>query len=274
MEQEEKIKDQEQENDIEADTDTAESGEKAATEDKPEQEVARGSESEVTFSEEEQGEQAQPTEENSQAVEQNSQPTEGNSQIVERNSQPTERMLTQSQVNELVGRARQEGREAGRKEVMDELYGRYGVSTDNEMNDIFGKGQGYDLLNDDYNTLNGKFSDLSAENALLKSKIVDNRWDDVKAILKSKGMDISVENIAQELATHPEWCGDINTQEDNQGSEFTPEMGDEILERTKMKVPNSTDSRTQTGTIRKLGSNIPDSKENLEEADINRLFGM
>ena len=58
-----------------------------------------------------------------------------------------EKMLTQSQVNELVGRARQEGRES----AMRELYGRYGVSSDEEMNDVFGRGQTYAALDDEYN---------------------------------------------------------------------------------------------------------------------------
>ena len=51
--------------------------------------------------------------------------------------QPMEKMLTQSQVNELVGRARQEGRESALKE----LYGRYGVSGDTEKKDAGGGGK-------------------------------------------------------------------------------------------------------------------------------------
>ena len=55
---------------------------------------------------------------------------------------PAEKMLTQSQVNELVGRIRQETRER----VMAEMLERYGVSNDVELNEIFGKGQTYDDL--------------------------------------------------------------------------------------------------------------------------------
>lgn len=236
-EEQEKIKDQGEEKEVEADTDTAESSEEATTEDETQEEVS-GDET--------------PAQEQESVSEQ----------------EPQEKMLTQSQVNELVGKARAEGRQS----AMKELYERYGVNTDEELNDIFGRGQGYDLLNEDYNSLNGRFSDLSAENALLKSKVLDTRWDDVKAILKSKGMDVTTENIATELATHPEWCGNLES-EPRQTPEFTPEMGDNIITKSQTSNPVGS-TKEATGTIRKLGSNIPDSKDNLEDADINRLFGM
>lgn len=112
-----------------------------------------------------------------------------------------EKMLTQSQVNELVGRARQEGRES----AMRELYGRYGVSNDEEMNDVFGRGQTYAALDDEYNKQKESMIQLMTENALLKSNIDAARWDDVKYILKGKGYEVTPENIEAEIASHPEW---------------------------------------------------------------------
>lgn len=182
-----------------------------------------------------------------------------------------EKMLPQSQVNELVGKARAEGRAAGKAEALQELYDRYGVNDDNEMNDIFGKGQGYDLLNDEYETVNGNFKNVSAENALLKSGVVATRWDDVKAILGSKGLDITVENIQSEMSTHPEWQNIAPAQAAEQGKEFTPAMGEQFAESAgKGKAPEP----VKPGTIRKFGSNVPESKEGLEEADIKKLFGV
>lgn len=115
--------------------------------------------------------------------------------------QPMEKMLTQSQVNELVGRARQEGRESALKE----LYGRYGVSGDSELNDVFGRGQAYVTLDDDFKAEQSSNKALLAENALLKTKVDESRWEDIKAILGSKNMDITPENIEAEIPTHPEW---------------------------------------------------------------------
>lgn len=112
-----------------------------------------------------------------------------------------EKMLTQSQVNELVGRARQEGRES----AMRELYGRYGVNSDSELNDVFGRGQAYASLDDDFKVQQSSNKALLTENALLKSKVDENRWEDIKAILGMKGMDVTPENIEAEIPTHPEW---------------------------------------------------------------------
>lgn len=178
-----------------------------------------------------------------------------------------EKMLTQSQVNELVGKARAEGRAA----AMKELYGRYGVNDDNEMNDVFGKGQGYDLLNDEYNALNGNFKNLSAENALLKSGVVQGRWDDVKAILGMKGLDVTVENIEAELPTHQEWIGAASAAT---APDVTPELGTEeldgMLEANKPKPM----APTQPSTIRKLGSVVPETKVDEEEAETMKWFGL
>ena len=168
-----------------------------------------------------------------------------------------EKMLSQSQVNELVGRARAEGRQS----AMKELFGRYGVNDENELNDRFGRGQSYDLLNDEYNTLNGKYGDLAAENALLKTQILPERWDDVKAILGSKGMEVSVENIQSAMATHPEWIGNAQTNTNMATKEFTPEIAEAMTEKTKPQV-------------RKLGSNVPEPKINSEDADAMRWFGL
>lgn len=119
--------------------------------------------------------------------------------------QPVEQTFTQSRVNELVGRARQEGRES----AMKELYNRYGVNTDDELNEVFGRGQAYDGLNDEYSAVQSSYNDLRTENALLKSEVAPERYEDVKLILGGKGMDVTVENIAMMIPSHPEWKGGV-----------------------------------------------------------------
>ena len=148
---------------------------------------------ETAVSEDENGDESVPEPE---AAEQQQQEQEQPQQ-----QQPMEKMLTQSQVNELVGRARQEGRESALKE----LYGRYGVSGDSELNDVFGRGQAYLTLDDDFKAEQSSNKALLAENALLKTKVDESRWEDIKAILGSKNMDITPENIEAEIPTHPEW---------------------------------------------------------------------
>lgn len=151
----------------------------------------------AAVSEDENGDESEPEPE---AAEQQPQPQQ---------QQPMEKMLTQSQVNELVGRARQEGRESALKE----LYGRYGVSGDSELNDVFGRGQAYLTLDDDFKAEQSSNKALLAENALLKTKVDESRWEDIKAILGSKNMDITPENIEAEIPTHPEWRQTVSVQQ-------------------------------------------------------------
>lgn len=154
--------------------------------------------------------------------------------------QPMEKMLTQSQVNELVGRARQEGRESALKE----LYGRYGVSGDSELNDVFGRGQAYLTLDDDFKAEQSSNKALLAENALLKTKVDESRWEDIKAILGSKNMDITPENIEAEIPTHPEWRPTVAVQQQQQAQQ--PQQ--DSLQPQQQPQPQ------QQAVLRKLGS--------------------
>ena len=142
-------------------------------------------------------------------------PEAAEQQQPQQQQQPMEKMLTQSQVNELVGRARQEGRESALKE----LYGRYGVSGDSELNDVFGRGQAYLTLDDDFKAEQSSNKALLAENALLKTKVDESRWEDIKAILGSKNMDITPENIEAEIPTHPEWRQTVSVQQQPQAQQ-------------------------------------------------------
>ena len=174
-----------------------------------------------------------------------------------------EKMLTQSQVNELVGRARQEGRES----AMRELYGRYGVSSDEEMNDVFGRGQTYAALDDEYNKQKESMVQLMTENALLKSNIDAARWDDVKYILKGKGYEVTPENIEAEIASHPEWrTASVATASTN------VEGGGAV------GVPNQPQPQQQAQqpptVLRRLGSEATVKDDVDEEDRVRNLFGM
>lgn len=269
MEKDELLKTEEnqipgQENEVGAETGTAEGGEvnEATTVDKPEEENVTNEDVVTEENVNDDNQESEPELESEAEDESNEEPEP------ELEPEPEqEKMLTQSQVNELVGKARQEGRLS----AMKELYERYGVNDDNEMNDIFGKGQGYDVLNDEYTSLNGKYGDVAAENALLKSGVVANRWSDVKAILGSKGMDITVDNIQSEMATHPEWQNNAAvTSAEPEAKQLSPEMAEQFAEGVKpgKAVP------ARTSTIRKLGSNAPETKIDTEENDVMKMFGL
>lgn len=187
--------------------------------------------------------------------------------------------LTQSQVNAIMAKTRQEARERTiselkeevkdevREELLRELYERYGVSGDEELNGIFGKGQAYDVLNDDYTNQGNELKSAMAENALLKSGISRSRWDDARAILGAKGLDITEDNILSELGTHPEWNAEYRAEPEKK--EFTMEMGEEILARPNQEVENA-------ARIRKLGMPIDseETSDSSEEEKISKMFNI
>lgn len=178
-----------------------------------------------------------------------------------------EKMLTQSQVNELVGRARQEGRES----AMRELYGRYGVSSDEEMNDVFGRGQTYAALDDEYNKQKESMVQLMTENALLKSNIDAARWDDVKYILKGKGYEVTPENIEAEIASHPEWrtasVATASTNVEGGGAVGGPNQPQPQPQQQQTQQPPT--------VLRRLGSEATVKDDvDTEEDRVRNLFGM
>lgn len=174
---------------------------------------------------------------------------------------PAEKMLTQSQVNELVGRIRQETRER----VMAEMLERYGVNNDVELNEIFGKGQTYDDLDMEYQNQGNAYRSVMAENALLKSHIDPARWEDVKLILGGKGLEVNAENIEGMIATHPEWRGAVNEETGNKV------LGVEDAERM---ASNKVIGGGKPATLNKLGAEASPVNEESEEDRVRKLFGM
>lgn len=186
-----------------------------------------------------------------------------------------EKMLTQSQVNELVGRARQEGRES----ALRELYGRYGVSGDEELGDIFGRGQAYFDLDDEFKAQGDSYRATLAENALLKSRADESRWEDIKLILGGKGLDVTMENIESLIPSHPEW----RTTSQPQGQAVadpvmvTREVADNIKTQQQQPSQQQPEQRA-TWKPKKLGGDatpVVDSvQEETEEEVVRRLYGL
>ena len=121
--------------------------------------------------------------------------------------QPQEevRTFTQEQVNELVGKARAEGRRKGYEQARLEARQRYGVDDDDQLDGLFADGSRYGELNERYIDSGNRLKEAQTELALVKSQILPERQGDVRAILSANGMEVTEENIASLLPTHPEW---------------------------------------------------------------------
>ena len=184
--------------------------------------------------------------------------------------EPTEKTFTQSQVNDLVGNTRKEARDR----VFKELLERYGVNDNSELDGVFGKGQAYDLLNDDYTNQGNELTAVKTENALLKSKIVEDRWEDAKAILRSKGMEVTVDNILSEALTHPEWLGNEEGNFKQVGKQELDELSDKMeYNRNKSDLNNMLNNKP--ATIKKVGVSSETEVEGIDEKkQAMKLFGL
>jgi hypothetical protein len=180
-----------------------------------------------------------------------------------------EKMIPQSQVDKLVGKARQEGRESALKA----LYDKYGVDTPEALDELFGNGQRYDGLNDQFSEQENNLKQLQSENALLISNIDKSRWDDVKARLAFDQLDVTPENIQMELATHPEWVGSAQAaQPQTQQQPLTPQMGEQAVAQSQARAQNA--PTPTPSTITRLGAEPGRAPEVDEETKAMHLYGL
>ena len=140
---------------------------------------------------------------------------EGNSELQESGIpgvQEKPALFTQKDMDDLAGRTRVETRERTFKYV----YDRYGVENEEQMDELFGNAQRYETLKEQYDSeraerdlaeksRNDELMGLKEQVALMQSGIDKSRYEDAKLILRGKGLEVSLENIESELATHPEW---------------------------------------------------------------------
>lgn len=148
----------------------------------------------------------------------------------------TSKTFTQEQVNDFV-RTRLEKYEKN-------LFKTYGVENKDGLNELFSKAQSYSDLEEKYNTQKVETDTLREEIAFLKNKINPQKYDDIRAYFKGKGLDFTEDALINELSTHGEW---LNVEE--------------------VKTPLTTIK--QVGTDPKMNTPRKD-----EKADAAKLFGL
>ena len=125
--------------------------------------------------------------------------------------QATPGTFTKERVNELMQKRIERSHRA--------FYDRYGVKDLKGLDDLFGKAQSVDSLNErvaeltkDGEALQAKYSELEGRNRELARKYAlkanDVREDivsDIEAYFKGKGLEIDEDTLATEMASHPEW---------------------------------------------------------------------
>ena len=196
--------------------------------------------------------------------------------IIEENgaTETSYKTFTQDDVDKLVGETRVKTRE----KTFNYIYNRYGVKNEEELDSLVANAQRYDTLKEDSdmarkeweterNERDGKLTELSEEIALMKSGVDADRYEDVKLILRGKGMDVTAENIEAELATHPEWI----SKGTNEESVETPSPVAPVENTVDGEQPQPV---TTTTRIKTLGNEPKPAPAMSEEEEAEKLFKM
>lgn len=187
-------------------------------------------------------------------------------------------MFTQSQVDEIAGKTRKEAESRTLKKV----YSRYGVNSEEELDDLFGNAQRYDTLREEYDTdsknykkeLDDKskaFQELSEQVALLRSGIDENRFEDATFILRGKGLEVNLENIQNELATHLEWKKS-NAVEDEDEDEYEEETRFQKKPNSKSFTVDESKPTTRLSVLGNSGADTPVPELSERDIALKKIF--
>lgn len=113
--------------------------------------------------------------------------------------------FTQEQVNDIV-RNRLD-------KMQNRIFNRYGVKDKNELDDLIGKSQSYNILKERLQNSKNENYQLREELAFIKNNINPSKYDDIRAYFKGKELEFTNDNLVNELLTHNEWLNPVKVND-------------------------------------------------------------
>lgn len=178
-------------------------------------------------------------------------------------SETTPSTFTQDQVNELVGKARIEGRDSALKKLREE----YGLEDINNLGEMIGKAQQYDFVNGEYENANKELGTYRQKDVLNQADVDPARYDDVLVHFKGKGIELTPETLATELNTHKEWMKQLPNS--NPLAQAAKNFKNDLTPEVKSNVVVA----TTTDPYRKNGANGETSDATEQEIMHNMYYG-
>ncbi len=132
-------------------------------------------------------------------MEKDNQPEQEND-VNEKLDNNVEKTFNQEQVNDFV------------RERLNKIYKRYGVENKQGLDELVGKAQSYNIMEERYNNAMNELSSLKEANAFMKNNINPDKYDDVRAYFKGKGLEFNEENLVNELQNHGEWVNVVENK--------------------------------------------------------------
>lgn len=131
-------------------------------------------------------------------MENDNQPEQEND--VNENIDENVKTFNQEQVNDFV------------RERLNKFYKRYGVENKQGLDELVGKAQSYNIMEERYNNAMSELSSYKEMNAFLKNNINPDKYDDVRAYFKGKELEFNEENLVNELQNHGEWVNVVENK--------------------------------------------------------------
>lgn len=114
--------------------------------------------------------------------------------------------FTQEQVNDIVRKRVERTKKS--------YYSRYGVNDLDELDEMIGKSQAYEVMKMHRDNLLQENNSLKEKMAFIDNNINPTRYDDIRAYFKGKELVFNDENLKQELSSHPEWLNVISKKDE------------------------------------------------------------
>lgn len=130
--------------------------------------------------------------------------------------------FTQAQVDEIVSNRL--------KKEHERIFKRYNVADFDECDSFMGKAQAYDVMKERYDQMQTENVSNREYIALLKNNIKPEKYDEVKAYFKGKGVELTEEALSSEMSEHDYW---LNTPTNTAQKTTITKLGAEATEKPK-----------------------------------------
>lgn len=174
----------------------------------------------------------------------------------------------QTFINKLVGSAREEGRKSAISEIIKE----YGLDSIDNLSDIIGKSQQFDYVNGEYENANKELEDYHNRDMFTNANIISDKFDDVKAILKYKGLPITQENITNEVSSHPEWIK-VNDNAEKENNLHEDDKLKKAVQKSKEELFKS-DEETPSVITSTTNDTTSDKPKTDELAEVRAMYNL
>lgn len=123
---------------------------------------------------------------------------------IEQSDKPSSKSFTQEQVNEIINKRLERDRLS--------IYKRYGVENKDGLDGLIQKANAYSQMDEAFSGLEKERDELREKLLFMENNINPDRYEDIRAYFKGKGLNFDSSNLLNEITTHQEWLKQVPKQ--------------------------------------------------------------